>query len=182
MTPASRTRARSPGSSSPTAARSSPGRTPRCSSPTSGPTWSRSSRPRATRPAAGGRPGSGEGDGADGRLLPGRQPQQAVAAPGPQGRGRPRGPPPAAGPVRRPGREPSRRRLRPARLRRRGARSAQPAARPPRDLGLRADRPGGGDARLRLHRPGRVRPDVDHRLPRRATAASRRRSASRSPT
>jgi hypothetical protein len=38
---------------------SSPGRIARCSWPTSAPTSSRSSRRRATRPAAGGRPGSG---------------------------------------------------------------------------------------------------------------------------
>ena len=49
---------RSPACGSSTAPRSSPGRTARCSWATSAPTSSRSSRPRATPPAAGGRRGS----------------------------------------------------------------------------------------------------------------------------
>jgi len=69
-----------PGFSSPTAARSWPGRTPRCCSPTSAPTWSRSSRRRATRRAAGVRPGSRPGRTVrrprHGRVLPGGEPNK----------------------------------------------------------------------------------------------------------
>ena len=56
---------RSPGSSSSTARRSSPDRTARCSWATSARTSSRSSRPRATRRAAGVRRGSGRAAGPD---------------------------------------------------------------------------------------------------------------------
>ena len=57
--PTSSPPARSPDSASSTARRSWPGRTARCSSATWAPTSSRSSHRRATRPAAGDRPGSG---------------------------------------------------------------------------------------------------------------------------
>ena len=56
---AARVRGRSTGSASSTARPSSPVPTARCCSPTSVRTWSRSSRPRATRPGAGARRGSG---------------------------------------------------------------------------------------------------------------------------
>ena len=86
-----RSRVRSPACASSTARRSWPGRTARCSWATSAPTSSRSSRPRATRRAAGARRGSGRPAATatpDGGLLPRGQPQQARPPARPQDRRR----------------------------------------------------------------------------------------------
>ena len=99
-----------------------------------------------------------------------------------QGRGRRRGPAPAARPRRRPRRELPDRRLRPARLRRRGARGAEPGPRPPRHLRLRPRWPGRRPARLRLRHPGDERPDVHHRRRRRGWREPDQGRASRSAT
>ena len=160
--------ARSPESASSTARRSWPGRTARCSSGTSALTSSRSSHPRVTRPAAGVRRGSATASrDADGRLLPVGQPQQARHPARPEDPGGRRGPAPAARPT-------------PTSW----SRTSAPAASPgwaSTTTALRASTRGSSTwrsratdrwarrrpARLRLHRPGRRRPDVDHRRCRR---------------
>ena len=149
--------ARSPASASSTARRSSPGRTARCCSATSVPRSSRSSRRRATRPAAGVRRGSA-------RSRRGTRTAAYYLAVNRNKRG-----------LRLDLKSPDgaavlRRLLADADVLVENFRGdgfarlgfddealqrAEPAARPPRDLGLRHERPGRRPARLRLHRPGR---------------------------
>ncbi len=97
-------------------------------------------------------------------VLPGRQPQQGVDHPRPQGRGRPRRPAAPGRPGRRAGGELPHRRAGAARPRDRRAHRAQPA--PGGALGdrVRPRRPRGRAGRLRPDRAGRGGPDVADRL------------------
>ena len=161
--------ARSPASASSTARRSSPGRTARCCSATSGPRSSRSSHPRATRRAAGARRGSA-------RSRPGTRTAAYFLAVNRNKRGLRLDLKTADGAAI------LRRLLADADVLVENFRGdgfarlgfddealahAQPAARPSRDLRVRDERPGGRATRLRLHRPGGERADVDHRRRRR---------------
>ena len=172
---------RSQGSASSTARPSLPGRTARCCSAISGPTSSRSSRPRVTPPAAGGRRGWGARPTA-------REPPRITsrstatsAACGSIWRATTGArssslPPPRRGRRRRelPGR-----RIREARLLRRRAARAEPGARASRDQRLRHARSGRRQARLRLRDPGDGRSHVDHGRARRAADEGRRRDQRR---
>ena len=91
------------------------------------------------------------------------QPQQGVAGPRPQGRGRQGRAGPAGRARRRADGELPGRRARPARLPGLAAARAQPPADRPVDHRVRARRAGGEARRLRPDRAGRGRADVDHR-------------------